>query len=126
MLHIFLFCYGNIVDFIQWNNEEGAYASYEADFIESSEIEDALDDKYIVAVCVGLKNEKDIIENCGQSGHFGNLKGFIGYTDGSFTFIFSEPEGTRFLDTFTTKSLINLETPAKYTYMKFIKYKFIP
>ncbi len=115
----------NLIEFIQWNDAENTFKSYEAAFIPLLEVPDAILDGFVVAACSELKNELDIQLNLGEKGHFANVSR-IKTHNGSIELDFIEPEGTNIMETFYSSSLIFHGTPRNLKNISFIKYKLQP
>lgn len=116
----------DIVDFILWNDEEGTYSSYQASLILVSQIKEALDNNYVVGVCVYLNNQDDIQKNSGEIGHFANVSSYISYENGSVQIGFLEPNGTSIMKTYEAPNTNYIWMPKEFSTMGFIKYKLNP
>ena len=113
------------IEFIQWNDADNSFKSYEAAFIPLSEVLDAILDDYVVAACSELMRESDIQINSGEKGHFANVSRIKTY-NGSIELDFIEPEGTNFMGTFKSSSLFFYKNPPYLYNISFIKYKLKP
>lgn len=116
----------DIVDFILWNDDEGTYSSYQASVILVSQIKEALDDDYVVGVCVYLNDQDDIQKNSGETGHFANISSYISYENGSVQIGFLEPNGTSIMKTYEAPNANYIWMPKEFSTMGFIKYKLNP
>ena len=114
-----------LVDFIEWNNAEYSFKSYEAAFIPLSEIPDAILENYVVAACSELKIASDILYNQGEKGHFANVKK-VKTVNGSIELYFIEPYGTNIMSPFKSSSLDYFKMPDNLYSLSFIKYKLKP
>ena len=114
-----------LVDFIEWNNAEYSFKSYEAAFIPLSEIPDAILENYVVAACSELKIASDILYNQGEKGHFANVKK-VKTVNGSIELYFIEPYGTNIMSPFKSSSLDYFKIPDNLYSLSFIKYKLKP
>ena len=114
-----------LIEFIQWNDAENTFKSYEATFIPLSEVPEAISDDYVVAACSELMRKADIQINSGEKGHFANVSRIKTY-NGSIELDFIEPEGTYIMKPFTSPSL-NYHPIPDYLYnISFIKYRLKP
>ena len=114
-----------LIEFIQWNDAEKSFKSYEAAFIPLSEVPEAILDNYVVAACSELKIASDIQFNSGEKGHFANVSRIKTY-NGTIELDFIEPEGTNIMNTFKSSSLFYYENPPYLYNISFIKYKLKP
>ena len=116
----------NLIEFIQWNDADNTFKSYEAAFIPLSEVPDAILGNFVVAACSELKIASDIQLNLGEKGHFANVSRIRMNPDGSIELDFIEPEGTNIMKTFTSPGLNYHPIPGYLYNISFIKYRLKP
>lgn len=116
----------NLVEFIQWNDNEGSYSSYQVSPINVSQIKEALENDFVVGVCVYLTNPEDISNNSGMKGHFANVLTYFPNENGSVKIGFIEPNGTNYMRTYEAPNTSFIWLPPEYSAMNFIKYKLNP
>ena len=115
----------NLIEFIQWNDADNTFKSYEAAFIPLSEVPDAILGNFVVAACSELKIASDIQLNSGEKGHFANVSRIKTYNS-SIELDFIEPTGTNIMETFKTSSLYFYDIPPYLYNISFIKYRLKP